>query len=258
MKNERMKDMKKSLVTLVMVFTAMSVFAVDLPKQGFGIQIGWAQPVLRLNSPTSKDTLANTVHLNGFKVGVVYDASYVAGFGSSIGINYTFGMANLGWKSQNLYGMPYPRYRTLITYHQLELYVDWQYKFEVAKETYLILYTGPTIQCGVALSMRNDQKVENPMTGEISTIYGERFDAYNVGDDDQDPTRYAADNALTRLNVTWGVGAGFQYKRYFLRGGYDFGLIKPYKNADFVNGNHTRGRFDQWAIKIGVYLWYPD
>ena len=257
MKNERMKDMKKSLVTLVMVFTAMSVFAVDLPKQGFGIQIGWAQPVLRLNSPTSKDTLANTVHLKGFKVGVVYDASYVAGFGSSIGINYTFGTYSGAWKSRYALN-DYPKDRMAIFFHQVELFVDWQYKFEVAKETYLILYTGPTIQCGVALSMRNDQKVENPMTGEISTIYGERFDAYNVGDDSQDPTRYAADNALTRLNVTWGVGAGFQYKRYFLRGGYDFGLIKPYKNADFVNGNHTRGRFDQWAIKIGVYLWYPD
>ena len=54
------------------------------------------------------------------------------------------------------------------------------------------------------------------------------------------------------------IGAGFQDKRYFLRGGYDFGLINPYKNADFVNGNHTRGRLDQWSIKLGVYLWYPD
>jgi hypothetical protein len=67
-----------------------------------------------------------------------------------------------------------------------------------------------------------------------------------------------ANEQLKRLNVTWGVGAGFQYKRYFLRGGYDFGLIVPYKSADFVNGNHTRGRLDQWNIKVGVYLWYDE
>ena len=65
--------------------------------------------------------------------------------------------------------------------------------------------------------------------------------------------------ALKRLNVTWGVGAGLQYERYFLRGGYDFGLINPYKEATFHVSDdynpYTRGRFDQWQIKIGMYLW---
>ncbi len=251
--------MKKIFVSIMMLGLAMSALAVDLPKQGFGLQIGWAQPILRLNSPTSKDTLANTVKMNGFKVGVVYDASFIAGFGSSMGINYTFGYYTGPWKSRYVYN-DFPKDRMTVSFHQLELFVDWQYKFEVAKETYLILYTGPTIQCGVALGMRIDQEVENPMTGERTRIYGDRFDAYNIGahDDDLDPAHHAQDNSLKRLNVTWGIGAGFQYKRYFLRGGYDFGLINPYKNADFVNGNHTRGRFDQWAIKVGVYLWYAD
>lgn len=254
--------MKKGFILLTTLCLAVSVWAVDLPKQGFGIQIGWAQPTIRLNSPdnpsTAKDSLSNTIHLNGFKVGLVYDASYVAGFGSTIGLNYTFGMSNSGWNS--MYSINnYPKSRTLITYHQLELYVDWQYKFEIAKETYIILYTGPSMQCGLGLSMRIDQQKENPpMSGNIETIYGDRFDAYNVGDDALDPYHNTADNALKRLNVTWGIGAGFQYKRYFLRGGYDFGLINPYRNADFVNGNHTRGRLDQWNIKLGVYLWYKE
>ena len=58
--------MKKIFVSIMMLGLAMSALAVDLPKQGFGLQIGWAQPILRLNSPTSKDTLANTVKMNGF------------------------------------------------------------------------------------------------------------------------------------------------------------------------------------------------
>ena len=215
--------MKKSLVTLFLVCMAVSAVAVELPKQGFGIHVGWAQPILRLNTNTSHDSLATVVRLNGFKVGVVYDASYVAGFGSSIGLNYTFGVSNSGWKAVNQYNT-YPMSRQLIIYHQLELFVDWQYKFEIAKQTYLMLYTGPTVQCGL--------------------------DGYAP---DATP-----DQQFKRFNVTWGVGAGFQYKRYFLRGGYDFGLINPYRNADFENGNHTRGRFDQWEIKIGMYLWYED
>ena len=249
--------MKKSLCTFWMALMAVSAFAVDLPKQGFGIQIGWAQPTLRLNSPNSKDSLANTVHLNGFKVGLVYDASYIAGLGSTMGINYTFGVSNSGWKS--IYSNnDYPKSRTLITYHQIELFVDWQYKFEVAKETYLMLYTGPTIQCGLDFTMRTDRQEWNPVTDVTTTTYGNRYDAYNIGDDSLDPTRYTADNTLKRINITWGVGAGFQYKRYFLRGGYDFGLFNPYKNAEFTNGNYTRGRLDQWNIKFGVYLWYAD
>ena len=253
--------MKKSLLTLLMAVIALSAAAVDLPKQGFGLQIGWAQPILRLNSPTSKDTLANTVKLHGFKVGVVYDASYIAGFGSTMGINYTFGMSSSGWKANPSPYNDYPITRQVITYHQLELFVDWQYKFEVAKETYLMLYTGPSLQCGLGFYMRNDQQKEEPPTsGNINTYIGDRFDAYNINSQEEagDPDRFRADNALKRLNVTWGIGAGFQYKRYFLRGGYDFGLINPYKNADFVNGNHTRGRLDQWNIKLGVYLWYAD
>ena len=138
--------MKKIFVTMVAMCLAVSAFAVDLPKQGFGIQVGWAQPILRINDTAHKDTLNNVIKMNGLKVGVVYDGSFIAGFGTSMGINYTLGVYNGGWKSTNAYGMEYPRSRTTITYHQLELFVDWQYKFEIAKETYLMLYTGPTIQ----------------------------------------------------------------------------------------------------------------
>ena len=243
--------MKKGILTLMAMCLALSASAVDLPKQGFGIQIGWAQPIIRLNSPSTaypKDSLVNTVKLNGFKVGLVYDASYVAGFGSSMGINYTFGAQTGRWQSTGAYG--YPRSRQMVTYHEVEVFVDWQYKFEVAKETYLMLYTGPTIQCGLGFNMRVDKQNDFDLP-----VTSERYSGY---------TTDKANEALKRLNITWGVGAGFQYKRYFLRGGYDFGLINPHKNAQFVDAagetmdRNTRGRLDQWSIKIGMYLWYAD
>ena len=76
-----------------------------------------------------------------------------------------------------------------------------------------------------------------------------RYDGY---------TNDVHDQQFKRLNVTWGVGAAFQYKRYFLRGGYDFGLLNPHKYADYTTGIHSRGRLDQWSIKIGMFLWYAD
>ena len=249
-----MKNFRLILCTLSFVLSPfVASHAVDLPHQGVGIQIGYAQPTLRTNDKSSPDTLNHHIRLNGVKVGLVYDASYVAGFGSSMGFNYTFGVHNDGWQSVNAFGT-YPRTRQLITYNELELFVDWQYKFEVAKETYLILYTGPTIQCGLELDWRKDTQDDpiDPVThlpsGQIITIRGEKVNTYTTDDE----------NSFKRLNVTWGVGAGFQYKRYFLRGGYDFGLINPFKKVDYSTNVHTRGRFDQWSIKLGIYFWYED
>jgi hypothetical protein len=245
--------MKKVFVTMMAVCLTASLWAVDLPNQGLGLQIGWAQPTLRVNDSNSPDTLNHHFHMNGFKVGLIYDASYIAGFGSSMGLNYTFGVYNGGWNQRNA-DNTYPQDRQLITYNELEIFVDWQYKFEVAKETYLILYTGPTIQCGLGLSWRKDTRTDviDPVThlptDEIITTRGDRMNAYNADGED----------GFKRLNVTWGVGAGFQYKRYFLRGGYDFGLINPHKVADYSTGVHSRGRLDQWSIKIGMYIWYAE
>lgn len=241
--------MKKFFVVVLMACMAVSAWAVDLPKQGFGFQIGWAQPILRLNSPSNsmpKDSLLNVTKLNGFKLGVVYDASFIAGFGSSIGINYTFGASASNWKQVGVSVYPQQRARTL--YHEVEVFVDWQYKFEVAKETYLIVYTGPSIQCGIAFNKFVDQKsIDGTVTRNIT-----KQELY---------TTDSADEVLKRINVTWGIGAGFQYQRYFLRGGYEFGLINPYKNEKFtssIEDRYTRGRLDQWSIKIGAYIWYKD
>ncbi|MBR6018561.1 MAG: outer membrane beta-barrel protein [Paludibacteraceae bacterium] len=238
--------MKRYLFILTFSVLSLAMMAAELPKQGFGFQIGYAQPTLRLNSPNvlyPKDSLVNTTQLHGLKAGLVYDGSFIKGFGASLGINYTFATTNTVWES----GVTvYPKVRNQLFYHQMEVFVDWQYKFEIAKETYLMLYTGPTIQYGIAFK----EKTQTDMFGTIS-ITGEasRYD--------EDLTN----TNLRQLNATWGVGAGFQYKRYFLRGGYDFGLINPYKNAQFaVAGTtidrYTRGRLDQWEIKLGMYLWY--
>ncbi len=250
--------MKKSLLTLFAALVSLSALAADMPYQGFGIQVGFAQPILRLNSSSNTSAWAyglnDVTRLNGVKVGVVYDASYIKGFGSSIGLNYTYGTYTSGWTQVGSY--EYPRSRKNATYHEIELFADWQYKFEVAKETYIILYTGPSIQYGI--SLKSSVSKQDLVGEKIETVPGSAYSHF--GDNEND----LPDENLKAFNVTWGVGVGFQYKRYFLRGGYDFGLINPYKNRQFdkprADGTFisTHGRLDQWQIKIGVYLWYDD
>ena len=260
--------MKKSLFTLFAAMLSLSALAADMPYQGFGIQVGFAQPIFRLNSSSQETVLPNgskypgesfglgdKTQLNGLKVGVVYDASYIKGFGSSIGINYTYASGTPGWEDFRTYQQK----RTWYKYHEIEIFADWQYKFEVAKETYIILYTGPSIQYGIALKSHMD--VKSPIISggtTIETVPESEYSHFGSNDNDY------PNQDLKAFNVTWGVGVGFQYKRYFLRGGYDFGLINPYKNRQFdkprADGTYisTHGRLDQWQIKIGVYLWYDD
>ena len=206
---------------------------------------------MRLNSSDPnmpKDSLVNKTIMNGMKVGLVYDGAIIKGFGATVGINYTFAAGSTNWTTPNAM-QQLTKVRTKTTYNQVELFVDWQYKFEIAKETYIILYTGPSIQCAVEMSKR--VFVKNEGTGEVSN--NGKVSCFDYTD-----AEMAHD--YQRMNVTWGVGAGFQYERYFLRGGYDFGLMNPYKVGNFNEMGYsldrrTRGRLDQWNIRLGIYLW---
>ena len=235
--------MKKIVFLCLMVASAAVTFGQDY----LGFQVGYAQSITRLNAPVvGKETTLNSTAYNGLKLGVIYDATIVKGFGVSMGLNYTFGANSTDWSKKNS-NQPteFPKVRSKGQYHQIELPIDWQYKVQMAKNTYFIVYTGPTLQCGLYLQDKwylNNGK-------EVSVSHKENI--YSVDD--------MGNYALNQLNVTWGVGAGFQYERYFLRGGYDFGLINPYKAQVFdVSADYkpyTRGRLDQWQIKIGMYLW---
>lgn len=235
--------MKRISILAVVLMTVLTLQA----QEYIGLQLGYARPITHLNDPEidAGKTLTPSAY-NGFKVGVVYDATIIKGFGVTMGLNYTFGATSTPWvKKVTTQPTDYPQVRSNGLYHQLEIPVDWQYKFEIAKRTWLILYTGPTLQCGLSFTKKNyinnGKDAQQDAANPIDDIYSEED---------------IKDNALKRLNVTWGIGAGFQYERYFLRGGYDFGLINPYKSQSFVGKDiYTRGRFDQWQIKLGIYLW---
>ncbi|MCQ2333285.1 MAG: hypothetical protein MJZ88_01575 [Paludibacteraceae bacterium] len=250
--------MKRYTTLVLMILCA--VWAKAEFTQAIGIQLGYTQPIYRLNAPSAytanREQLDKTV-LNGFKLGLIYDANIIKGFGCAMGLNYSFGASSQSWQDYPYDDNGNPTQH--ITYdvsakessHALEVFVDWQYKFEIAKNTWVILYSGPTIQCNLFLSAKEfyrDHLSQTEVKAPIKVAY-EYLDA--------EMAQY-----YRRLNVTWGVGAGFQYGRYFIRGGYDFGLINPYSKQQFGempgydgDDRYTRGRLDQWQIKLGIYLW---
>lgn len=263
-----MTNKKTLFAGMLMCLLLIAGMVYAQPRQhSVGVQAGFAESIYRLNAPTmyseNRSHLDSTI-LNGFKVGVVYDATLVRGFGVSLGLNYTFGTSTSGWRDYMYTAegkptiFPSDECRTQWMYHQCEVIADWQYKFEVAKETFLMLYTGPSIQYAFSVSVKeNYRNIGTKERTDMTVVPKEA-----VSQDVQKAGR------LNGLNVTWGVGAGFQYKRYFLRGGYDFGLVNPYSKPQFgdygvtANGapddRLTRGRLDQWQIKMGVYFWQSD
>lgn len=234
--------MKRTTTILFALLLAAGMMAQD-ELGGLGFHIGYAAPTLRVNSPTTKTLEA--IPMNGMKVGLSYDATIIKGFGTTLGLNYTFGTYHS--KKVKLSEMTTDETSYRDTYQGLEIFCDWQYKFEIAGDTYLMLYSGPTIQ--VHLSLKEQQYIHHAAgTTDRQTRYGYEYRDNEAFED------------YKRVNVTWGVGAGFQYRQFFVRGGYDFGLFNPYRYDTFkalgVTGSdyYTRGRFDQWQIKLGVYF----
>lgn len=243
--------MKKTIFTLALLFSAIMVFAQE-SSCAVGLQLGFSQNIYRCNTPDN-DVLSKT-NLNGSKIGFVFEGNIIKGFGAYIALNYTYGGGSTKWAKESKQESLYPQYRSRYDLHSLELACDWQYKFAIAQNTYIILYTGPSIQCNLSLHETEWEKGQFDEGHINKTI---RI----IGDYDEKQLY----KTYKRINACWGVGAGFQYDRYFIRGGYDFGLVNPYviKNFDEVekanyNSLLTRGRQDQWFVKLGIYLWESD
>ncbi len=215
---------------------------------GVGFQVGFARELLReRKGDNESEKFPYLTAVNGLKLGVVYDCTIVKGFGVSMALNYTIAGDAGRWQTPQ--DQPLKKEKNSILFQSIDIPIDWQYKFEIAKETYLVLYTGPTIQYNFQFS-KTYQWEEN-ILGTITS--GETKESLYAIDADNDKKK-----DYNQLNITWGIGAGFQYQRYFLRGGYDFGIYNPYKDHYFNQSDRdyrNRGRLDQWTLKIGMYLW---
>lgn len=249
--------MKKYLIALMLLVITSGAFAQSFSdgegSQHIGINAGFSANPLRERNGIKDEKLSLATRPYGFKIGAVYETTIIKGFGLQMGLNYTFG-ANIGkWSGDQNSSIKKTREEAF--YQSIELPIDWQYKFEIAKKTYLILYTGPTLQAGLTFKKKTFEQNINPANGKIETFLKGTKDFYSKELDSDHDDNYD----YQRFNITWGVGAGFQYKQYYLRGGYDFGIINPYHdpyfNTDADNSYRNRGRQDQWSLKLGIYIW---
>ena len=232
--------MKRRLLLLSMLLTTLFISA---QQQWFGVQVGFNEQILRENTATNTKKLSDKTVGNGVKVGLAYDATLVKGFGLNLSLNYSFATAHSKWIAENITYTAQKR-RTSVTMHLIELPIEWQYKFNIATDTWLIAYTGPTLQYSFAYNTTITR--QNDITNQTST---EKINHYKT-DSDADGVR-----DYSPFNIQWGLGAGFQYKNYYIRGGYNFGIFNHYRdNFNNVGSYTTRARLDEWNIRLGIYF----
>lgn len=262
-----------------MLAAALCANASDI-EQNFGLEFGFNRHLYRLNAPAQsgkdKKELGKNP-LNGGKFGFVYDVTFYKGIGLFLGFNYSYTMHSSDWVTTRYSAKgtvaqyDFVDYRYKAEEHTLEWNALLQYKFEIAGDTYLGFYTGPSVQYIAEFKSRD--YFRNSDGTEI--IPEKRILEFSLNTEDIAPY-------YKNYNVTWGLGAMFQYECYFIRGGYDFGLINPYKVSAFgevtvendkgvpypifkkTDGSNepddrqTRGRLDSWFITLGVYIWQSD
>ena len=236
--------MKRNLIILIISTIALTAMG---QSQSIGLQVGFCEPLLRQNTANDPTKKSNVLSMNGGKVGFVYDATLVKGFGFSMALNYGFTGQSGKW--QQVGPSLYPKQRISYQMHTIELPIDWQYKFQIAQNTLLIVYTGPTIQYNFLFNEHTRRQDLDPVTKRpVDTDLG-KTNRYAI-DSDGDGVR-----DYTPLNILWGVGAGFQYKNYYLRGGYDFGIYSHYRDGRNDTGDYANhARFDQWGLRLGWYF----
>lgn len=220
----------------------MLVAAMTVQAQGFGVQAGFNQSIMRENSLSEKNKLTAGDALNGFNAGIFYEHSFWKGLGLMYGLNYSFGTNRSKWSDKDKYGW---QVRTSSMAHQLEIPISLQYKFMIAKQTYIVLYTGPVFSYGLSHQVKTNRR--NAIQGETATLQN----WYKIDVDGDATYDYG------RFNLTWGLGMGLQFQNYTLRGGYNWGIMNHNVDGYYTgtsNNYYMKARADEWSIGLGYFF----
>ncbi len=249
--------MKKTLILAVLVGFSLFTQAQDVWDSGayewdedktgshaLGFYIGFERSNVYSNiSNPSSTKREKWLSINGPQLGLVYEKTFIKGLGLFSGLNYTFGTQKNDWRVVSVQG---DKTRSRLLYQKLDLHFDLQYKFKIAQNTYLGLMTGPAMQTQLQMQL-NEYKKTN--TGDVSTTKKSNY----FSKDDY------ADGAFQKINATWNVGAFFQWKQFFFRFSYGFGLMNAYQSKYYHRTEDDvydiKSHFNHWNMRLGMFLW---
>ncbi len=190
--------MKKALkLYLLLAFLVVASLA---NAQTYRLELGYNNPV-RLG-PTSSST-----YFNGIKLGGTAEFDLKNNLSLLTGALYNIVYAD------KLQGYPNSQTVTYQTFgHFLDIPLRVTYTYPITKNLKVFAFAGPNFNIGLFQNM----KITSTQTySENDPLYIKpgSFNRYS-----------GTDYQLNRLNLQIGVGGGVQWKKYQLKGGYDFGI----------------------------------
>ena len=197
----------------------------------YRIEAGYVQNAHLSDNKTYEDT-----YMHGGRIGATADFLLPYRFSLQVGVLYTLtygtSLQRWGQMSYEDYSSPDPITGKVhsgdilhrLYEHQLTIPVRAYYHIPLWKQLGMFFFTGPQLHIGLAL--------KDDMQADLSTATKQWFET--IGQPYQPYDRYTT-KELYRTTIQWGVGGGFEWDKYRLQAGYDFGLnnqVRTRKTAD--------------------------
>ena len=178
----------------------------------------------------NQDTTTHYQH--GLRVGATIDFNLPYRFSIQTGAlaTLTYGINEQHWRSMVAENTQVEQINHHLVQLQLTIPVRAYYNIKLWKKLNMFFYTGPQLQIGLT----NYDIIENRMSQPTT----QWLEAQGIKTTDHD--RYI-EKQIYRTNIQFGLGGGFEWDRYRLQAGYDFGLnnllrtraLPRYKNYEW-------------------------
>ena len=175
------------------------------------------------------------MYLHGVRLGATATFRLPLHFGIQTGLLYTlvYGRSEQHWRSTDAPSAQTEYIRHRVLAHYFTVPVRLNYTIPLWQKLNLLFYTGPQLHIGLA---ENDYMQTYLSGGNKEWMASQGIPT--------EPYDRMADE-LVRANIQWGVGAGLEWDRYRLQGGYDFGLNNR------INHPRLKGQYmSEWGWYI--------
>ncbi len=258
------KCMKKLLYTLIILCTCAGAYA-----QNTNTQPDLQTTDSRFFDPTKKDTKQNDytfgvdyrfelgyiqnyqnslrknypdMFLHGGRIGATFDFLLPIRFSLQTGllIDIAYGVNNQHWRSQDAPSVQVEYLRHKILEAELTVPVRVYYNIPLWKKLNMFFFTGPQISIGLT---EYDFMQEHLSDGTMEWLQSQGIHT--------NPYDRLAEKELHRFNIQWGLGGGFEWDKYRLQAGYQFGLNNMVRNKVITNQHMWQwGWFVTFCYKI--------
>ncbi len=175
----------------------------------YRIEAGYVQHWQR-----ARDISFPDMYLHGVRLGATFTFVLPKHFSLQTGAYYTilYGRNEQHWRSVDVVSVQTEYIRHRVLAHNLTVPVRAYYTIPLWKQLNLFFYAGPQLHIGLAQTDYMDKHLSSGVETWLQS-QGIPTDTYDRMADE-----------LVRANIQLGLGGGFEWDKYRLQSGYDFGL----------------------------------